>query len=344
MRVHELAEHDRAAWDEYVHSTAGSGIFHLSGWKDVMERTFGHETHFLIARQGDQFLGVLPLLHVRSRLGGHYLTSMPGGLCAEDDEAAAALLETAKGMVRSTRAQYLIIRDSLRAWPVPGMVTDQEHCTLVAPVSADWEQVRQRISRRSREQRNQAARAGVEVVSGPETLDRFYPTYSRAMWEKGTPTFGIRFFRNILAQFPAHFDVLMVQRGSQVLGGWFVASFRDTVYCTWAGILSRFYRLKPSHVLYWETLRFGSENGFQWLDFGRSRWDSGTFVFKKRWGGEPRPLYQQFYLNGLRHSPPVGSSREREAGYRLFAMVWKHLPLPLAELLGPRLRKRMPFG
>ena len=35
----------------------------------------------LLAQEGDQTLGVLPLLHINSRLAGHFFTSMPGGLC-----------------------------------------------------------------------------------------------------------------------------------------------------------------------------------------------------------------------------------------------------------------------
>ena len=123
-----------------------------------------------------------------------------------------------------------------------------------------------------------------------------------------------------------------------------MAPFKDTMYCTWGGMLRQFYDLRPNHLLYWETLKYGCENGFQWVDLGRSQWDSGTFAFKMNWGAEPRPFYQQYYLSGISRPPAVGSSREADAKYRLFVNVWRRLPLSMTEALGPQLRKRMPFG
>ena len=344
MEVLELQEKDRQKWDEYVYGSAQGTFFHLTGWKDVMEDTFGLRTHYLFAKEGDQILGVLPLLHIKSRLSGHFFTSMPGAVCAQDEETARALVERAKELVRASRAGYLILRDSHRKWDVPELVTNEDHCTLVFKLFDDPEQLWKRIDRRVRQHINKTIRAKLEVVMGPDYLESFYPAYSRAMQHMGTPTLGPAFFRNALRQFPAHFTIIMVRHNGQVLGGTFAAFFRDTIYTTWAGMLPQFYKLYSTHSLYWETLKYGCENGFQWVDLGRSKVDSGTCVFKTRFGAEPRPLYQQCYLNGISQPPAVGGTREDDAKYRLFVRVWRRLPLSMVEFLGPRLRKRMPFG
>lgn len=344
MEILELEEQDRKKWDEYVYSAAQATVYHLASWKDVMEKAIGHETHYLFAREGDQILGALPLVHIRSRLSGHFLTSMPGGICAQGDQAAAALVERAKELVKTSKAKYLILRNGHHKWDVPELVTNEDHCTLVVKLSKDPEQVWRRTKKRARQLTNKAIKAEVEVVTGLGFLDDFYPAYSQAMRDTGTPTLGLRFFRNVAAQFPAHFNLMTVRHDRQILGGGFMAPFKDTVYCTWGGMLRPFYDLRPNHLLYWETLKYGCENGFQWVDLGRSRWDSGTFVFKMNWGAEPRPLYQQYYLNGISRPPAVGSSREADVKYRLFVNVWRRLPLQVTEALGPQLRKRMPFG
>ena len=345
MQVSELADQDTAfRWDEWVQRAPEATVYHLAGWKAVMERTFGHRTHYLLATEGTEILGVLPLLHIKSRLGGHFLTTLSGGICSQDVQAAGALLARAKELVRIHKAKYLILRDSYQKWEDPDLVTNEDHCTLQARLSPDWEQVVKEIKRKERQLTHQGLRAGAEVVSGPEELERFYPVYARAMRDKGTPTPGIRFFHNILAQFPTHMKLLAVRHDGQVLGGGFIAPFRDTVHCAWAGVQREFRSFRPSHLLYWETMRFGSANGFQRVDFGRSRWGSGTFAFKKSWGGEPRQIYQQYYLNGIAQPPAVGNSREEHTDYRLFVRIWMRLPLPLTEVLGPQLRKRMPFG
>jgi FemAB-related protein (PEP-CTERM system-associated) len=352
MQVVELERQGKEGWDECVRRVPGATVYHLASWKEVMEQTYGLKTHYLLAKEAGQVLGVLPLLHIKSRLAGHYLTSPPGGLCCQDEAAAATLLQQAKGLVRSAGAGYLILRDSYRRWELPELVTNEDHCTMVARLSPDWELVLKGIKRKERQLSSQGMRAGVQVVSsngseGPPSvrlLEGFYPAYSRAMRDKGTPTPGIRFFRNVMERFPTHMILMVVRREPQVLGGGLIAPFRDTVYCAWAGMRREFYELRPSHLLYWETMRYGSANGFQWVDFGRSHWNSGSFEFKRSWGGQPRPLYQQFFLNTTAHPPAVGGSREDDAQYRLFVRLWRHLPLRLTDVLGPQLRKRMPFG
>jgi lipid II:glycine glycyltransferase (peptidoglycan interpeptide bridge formation enzyme) len=237
-----------------------------------------------------------------------------------------------------------VLRDGLQKWDSPDLVTDEGHYTLRIALSPDKEQVWRRVKKRARQLTSQALRAGVEVIDGTEAFDRYYPAYSRSMRDKGTPTLGIRFFQAVLAEFPDLFLFLVVRHEDRVIGGGFVTPFQDTVYCTWGGMLRRFYDLKPNHALYWQSIQYGVEGNFQWLDLGRSRKDSGSFVFKMNWGAEPRPLYQQYYLNDIAHPPAVGSGREEDASYKAFVSIWKRLPLPVTEWLGPRLRKRMPFG
>jgi len=344
MEVLELQDQDKEEWDKYVYDSAQATMYHLAGWKDVMEDTFGLRSHYLFAKERDQILGVLPLLHIKSRLSGHFFTSMPGAVCAQDNETARALVERAKELVKASRADYLIMRDSYRKWNLPDLVTNEDHCTQAVELSDDPAQIWKRIDKGVRYQIRQAIKAKLEVVIGPEYLDDFYPAYSQAMRDLGTPTLGLAFFRNVMRQFPAHFTTIMVRHDRKAVAGWFAAFFKDTVYITWAGMLRQFYKLHSSHILYWETLKYGCENGFQWVDLGRSEWDSGTYTFKKHWLSEPRPLYQQCYLSGISQPPVVGGAREDDAKYRLFVRVWRRLPLSMTEFLGPWLRKRMPFG
>ena len=45
-------------------------FFHLAEWQDVLQRAFGHETHYLLAETGDGVIsGVLPLSIVLYLMG-----------------------------------------------------------------------------------------------------------------------------------------------------------------------------------------------------------------------------------------------------------------------------------
>lgn len=344
IEVLELEDQDREAWDDYVTHSADATVFHLAGWRDVMRTSFGLRSHFLLARADGEIRGVLPLLHVRSRLAGHFLTSMPGALCAGDDETAGALVQRAEELVHSHGADYLILRDSHTRWDLPGLTTDESQCTLVVPLDGDSKEAWGNVNRHARRQTNKAKKAGLRVIRGFGALDDFYPAFSRAMRDLGTPTLGRRFFAVSAALFPRNLQLLTVSHQDDIYGGGIIAPFRDTVYCTWSGMLREHYDLYPNHLLFWEVLQYGIENGYHQVDLGRSEWDSGSFHFKRHWGAEAQPLYQQTYLNGRGRPPRVGNSLEEDAKYRYFVQIWRRLPLAVTEFIGPLLRRRMPFG
>lgn len=344
MQIIELEDEGDAAWDEYVFALDLATIFHLSGWKDVMRDTFGLRPKYLIAKEGNQICGGLPLLHIKSKLSGHFYTSMPGGICTQDQEAAEALLEHAKGLVRDSKAKYLILRDSRYKWTLPELVTSEEHCTFTVKLCESPEKMWKSIDRRVRQHIQKAIKEDLIVMIGPEYLDEFYRSYSKVMREMGTPTLGSKFFQNVFHEFSDHFTTIMVHNHEMGYGGIVAACFKDTIYTVWWGMPREFYKNHSCHILNWETLKYGCLNEFSQVDLGRSRWNSGTYKFKERWPAEAQPLYQQFFLNGISEPPGVGSDMDEDPKYRLFVRVWRHLPQQLTDTIGPRLRKRMPFG
>lgn len=344
MDVLKLNEHNLAEWDKFVWECSDTSHFHLGGWKAVLESAFGLKPYYLFAKDGDHIRGILPLIPVSSRLTGRYVTSMPGGLCAADEETAELLIQAAIEFVKRVQANYLILRDSYHKWDLPGLMTNDNHCTMLVELHEDPEKIWYAVNRRTRQSVKKAFHADLEVICDQNSLDVFYPIYSRALQERGTPTQGSLFFESMLREFPSVFNILVVYRDNQILGGGFVAFFKDTIYNTWGGMPRQYYDLHTNYILYWETLKYGCENGYKWVDLGRSEKNSGVLNFKKQWRGKPKPLYQQYYLNGISDPPAVGNQRADDIQYRLFSGVWKHLPLPLTEILGAQIRKRMPFG
>ena len=43
--IKTLTDLDNPAWDKYVENTPAATFFHQSGWKQVIERAFGHNTY-----------------------------------------------------------------------------------------------------------------------------------------------------------------------------------------------------------------------------------------------------------------------------------------------------------
>src|SRR6516162_2300379 len=106
---------DERQWDEFVHAHVEGTFFHLSGWKRVIERAFGHRTHYLIAERGSAVTGVLPLTHVKSLLFGSSLISnafsVYGGPIAEDTETLCKLEVEAVRLMDAIAVPVLELRD-----------------------------------------------------------------------------------------------------------------------------------------------------------------------------------------------------------------------------------------
>src|SRR5712692_1171020 len=107
MDVKRWADHDADRWDRFVRRHTHGTFFHLAGWKQVIERTFGYSSHYYYAEEGGELLGILPLFFVRGLFSGPALISVPfgvyGGLLADSPAAFEALMEKAKALAEELR-------------------------------------------------------------------------------------------------------------------------------------------------------------------------------------------------------------------------------------------------
>jgi hypothetical protein len=88
--------------------------------------------------------------------------------------------------------------------------------------------------------------------------------------------------------------------------------------------------------MWWRAMARGIERGCATFDMGRSKRDTGSFEFKRRWGVEPTPLHYEYFLRRGDALPDVNPLNPK---YRLFIEGWKRLPLPVANRLGPLIIK-----
>ena len=49
IRINKIQSTDTPAWDEYVYNHPRATLCHLSGWHNVINRTYGHKTYYLMA-------------------------------------------------------------------------------------------------------------------------------------------------------------------------------------------------------------------------------------------------------------------------------------------------------
>lgn len=335
LRVREYEPADRAAWDAYVRGSALSHFGQRVAWMELTERAYGVPARWWLAEEAGRIRGVLPLF----RKGGRVpqLFSAPGGLLADDDATAAALLQPAREEVARDRLAWLELRDQLRAWP--GLDTNDEHVTMLLELAGDAEEQWKAFDAKLRNQVRKGEKAGFERRWGAANVAAFHRVLLENMRDLGTPIRGVAYYRLALERLGEAADVLVIARAGEPAGAMFTVAHRDTLMDPWASSLRRFFPLCPNQVLYWEALQRAIGRGLKRFDFGRSQWDSPTYRFKQQWGARPVPLHYQYVLGTAAHVPTLAAQK---GSLELAVRVWKRLPLPLAAALGEPAKRLYP--
>jgi FemAB-related protein (PEP-CTERM system-associated) len=334
----ELTEAAAGAWDAFVRAHPEGSFFHLSAWRTVIARAFGHATHYVYAERDGAIVGVLPLGHVKTMLFGNALISVPfcvyGGPLAVDAEAGRALVAQAEALMRARGVPVLEFRSRLpidwldeAEWPVrPDL-----YVTFRKAITASDEENLKAIPRKQRAMVRKGIDRGLSSVIDTDAR-RLHAIYAESVRNLGTPVFARRYFQILLDVFGEAVDVVTIMDGADDIASVLNFYFRDEVLPYYGGGRAIARDRYGNDFMYWEVMRRAAARGFTMFDFGRSKLGTGAFSFKKNWGFVPAPLNYRFRLAPGQEIPDINPLNPK---YRLLIAAWKRLPVPLANLIGP---------
>lgn len=327
-------------WDPFVRRQAGWTHCHLGGWRGVIEEVFGHECSYLEARDpGGGLAGVLPLVRVRSVLFGHYVVSMPflnyGGPLGTTD-AVRSLTGYAGDLAAGSGARLLELR-SRRQLPVE-LRASHRKITVLLPLPDDPDRLWNGLPAKVRSQVRRPMKEGVEVRFGPDQVGAFHRVFARHMRDLGTPTQPARLFAAIAHRFGEDAWFGCAYLGGQPIAAGCGLRWGDEFEMTWASALRAHNRIAPNMLLYWRFMERCIREGVRTFNFGRCTPGSGTHRFKGQWGSRDEPLW--WYQSGPGRD--AGTPSPDQGRYAWGPRLWRRLPLPLANALGPALVRYIP--
>lgn len=340
VAVKPLTEGDRTRWDAFVTAHPAGTFCHRAGWQNVVERAFGHKTHFVYSERAGEITGVLPLTEIRSRLFGHSLVSnafqVYGGPVASDEASRDALVTYATDLLAQTEADHVEFR-SVAAETPDWLVKEGLYVTFRREISADHEANLTAIPRKQRAvvRKGIANQLTTRVGHDWRTLHRVYGESVRNL---GTPVFSRKYFALLCEEFGDDAEILVVEDQGTPIAAVLSFYFRDQVLPYYGGGTLAARSRAGNDVMYWEVMRRAADRGCRIFDFGRSKIDTGAYSFKKNWGFTPTPLNYAFKLRVGDTIPDVNPLNPK---YRLMIETWKRLPLPVANLLGPMLVRNL---
>jgi len=319
--------------DAYVLSHPAGTLFHLSAWPRALAAGFGFRHHDLLALEGDELAGVLPLTEVRRPLLGRALVSTAacvcGGALAGSAGTRERLEDAAAALGRERGVAYVELRNRERAredWPV-----SHDYCRFGFALEPDTDRVLARIPRKRRAEIRKGAAAGLALERDTD-LRRFYPLYARGVRDLGSPPFPRRFLEALLAELGERAEITIARAGARPVLGLMSFWFREEVLPYFVGALPEAKALRAFDHVYWDLACRAAARGCRWFDFGRSLAGSGAYASKKTWGLEPQPLAYQYHLV---RAPRLPRLNPANPALGPVIALWRRLPLPIATRLGP---------
>lgn len=330
-----------ATWDAFVRAAPGWTPFHLYAWRGIIERVLGHSCHYLAAHdESGAIAGVLPLVRVKSLLFGDYLVSMPfvnyGGPLGSREAVRALALE-ARELAGRLGVGLLELR-SRSAQDVDLAVSHRKVTVVLEIPSGGAGALWKTLPAKLRSQVRRPQKEGMQTRFGPDQLEPFYRVFARHMRDLGTPVQSRRLFAAIAETFgnDAWFGCVY-HREQPVAAG---CGFRwgGEFEMTWASSLREYSAAAPNMLLYWSFMERCAGEGVTLFNFGRCTPESGTHRFKRQWGGRDEQLWWYQWSPSGKAATPSPDDAALSWGPRL----WRHLPLPLANALGPRIVRSIP--
>ena len=340
LAVRDFQVADATRWDAFVARCPQATFFHRAGWRRIMEEEFRHRTHYLLAERDGSIIGVLPLAETRSRLFGDALVSLPfcvyGGPAADEPEAAQALVDAAEARGRELRVGHVELRNQVALRDDWGR--QELYVTFRKRLEGDAEANLAAVPRKQRAMVRKGAKHGLASAIDAHPR-RFFALYADNMHRHGTPPLAQRYFERLLDVFGDDCEVMIVEDAHRVpVSGVLSFYFRDSVLPYYAGDSVQARELAANDFKYWELMRRASGKGLAWFDYGRSKVGTGSFDFKKNWGFSPTPLSYEYRLLARAAVPEHNPLNPR---YRAVIALWRRLPRPLVNALGPRIVRHL---
>ena len=328
------------AWDAFVDALPTGTFFHRAAWASVFLSAFRHRPFYVMAEQDGAVVGVLPLVHVNTRLFGNSLMSSPfcvyGGPLAATADSAVALESYAAEVARRLGAETTEFR--FRHAPPQDWLTAANwstrsdlYVTFRKPISANDDANLKAIPRKQRAVVRKGVDRGLASVVSDQ-VDGLHAIYAESVRNLGTPVFSRDYFRILAQAFCGRMDVVTVLDAGVPVSAVLNFYDRDEVLPYYGGGTAAARASHANDFMYWEVMRLAAAKGSRLFDFGRSKIGTGAFAFKKNWGFTPEPLH---YCYRLAPGAAIPDHNPLNPKYRFFINAWKRMPLPLANLIGP---------
>lgn len=324
-------------WDQWVEKHPFGLIYHLSGWKNVLDKSFGHiKGHYLaiLDERGD-IRSALPLFEAKSFLTGNRLVSIPFTSLFDplvsSREDMDKLVEAALELSKKVKASYIELRTFMSSGLKEEKKLDEQRFYKYhyIPLGDDPEAIKKTFDRTCVRQRiSRALKSDLTLVNGETENDlrKFYNLHMITRKRNGLPVQSYLFFKTLWNNFypSGKLQLFLAEHKGNPVAGMILLKYKERVSAEFAASDDQYRNMSPNHFLFWESIKMACREGYKIFDFGRtSPSNTGLMDFKERWGTQIVDLPYFYHSEKMMHK---NGDRETSFIYRLTSKICRNTP------------------
>jgi hypothetical protein len=318
IRVEPLKESQSHEWDAFLRGQPAGLFVHSSAYRDLLVGELGCAPEYLVAREGAEIRGVLPIMWTGEG-GGRICNSLPyhgshGGPVSSDPAAERALMRawderaSDPGTVAATMIENPFAGKQFPE-PTHGLEDDRISQFTVLPRAGGEKEVMELISPEARSNVRKAVRRGVSVERDNAALSELYAIHEATMAGLGAPARPRSFFEALGARLRPgeEFDVWIARVAGEVAAALLVVRFNGVSEYFASGTRPGFRTHNAHPAVVFAALVDETRRGSRiWNWGGTRRGMAGVFHFKRKWGSRERRYRYFVQLNepSLREAAP----------------------------------------
>jgi len=344
LNIEVADECDACLWNKFVNMNSYATPYHLWEYGKSLSLAYGYKRFYLIAKEDEEIVGILPLIQVKSLLFYNKLISLPfceyGGQLSESKYIAKSLWEMAIEVAKKLKVDYIEIRNPNSIPNINGYHKIQRYVTFEIDLTKSKESLWRNLDKKTRNAIRKAMENGVEVeeVKNENDLKLYYKLYLKTQKRHGSPPNSFKLFYNIYRQLQPMgiMRILLAKYQGKTIGGIITFHLNGIIYW-WGNVTEPNYRhLNPTNLLLWKVIEWGNENNFKIFNLGRTRKGTSIYHFKDGWGGKEVIIQDYVYfLNGKMNCGKLPDPNQGK--YRFLSIGWSLLPTAFTEKLGPKI-------
>jgi FemAB-related protein (PEP-CTERM system-associated) len=346
---------DSDMWNNFIEKSPHASLYHTWEWGELIEKTYGTKVFRLLAKDNDTIVGVLPFATFDSVLFGRKIVSVPfsdvGGFCVSDgySECSKGLVLELLKIAEKLNAEFIELRmlsqEEKNLFQL-GLVRGFQAFTYWLNTKLPYDKIQAAYSKKIRKNIRKAKKEGLRVREAKKIsdVDKYYKLYLARMKDFGTPPAPLSFWRNMWRIFyPKNMmKLIFTVVDDREIAGFVSLLFKKKLYFILNVSSKVYWRYRGlNDLLFDEYIKYACENGYELVDFGRTRMDTGVHSFKEKgWGCEQVPLNKYyFFMRGKMRNP---LDMQLSSSMNIYAKAWRTLcPTSLTPIFGFWIRQRV---